>query len=53
MTDRIAEASPRFKAKMAGVSYLLKILTGAFAGVLVGRGLVVYGDAANLIATAC
>jgi intracellular septation protein A len=32
---------------------LLNILTGASAVVFVGRGLVVHGDAANLIATAC
>jgi hypothetical protein len=53
MMEQIAEASPRLKAKIAGVFYLLTILTGGFAAVFVGRGLVVYGDAANLIATAC
>jgi hypothetical protein len=46
--ERIAEASPRFKARIAGVFYLLTILTGAFALVSV-RGRLV----ANLIATAC
>ena len=45
MTERIAEASPRFKAKIAGVFYLLTILTGVFALFLRGR-LVVSGDAA-------
>ncbi len=50
MTERIAEASPRFKARIAGVFYLLTILTGAFAAVFAGRR---FGDAANLIATAC
>jgi hypothetical protein len=53
MTERIAEVSPRFKARIAGVFYLLTILMGAFAMVFAGRKLFVYGDAANLIATAC
>ena len=44
---------PRFKAKIAGVFYLLNILTVASALVFVGRSLVVYGDAAILIAAAC
>ena len=47
MTERIAEASPRFKARMATVFYLLVFVTGAFA--LFVRGRLV----ANLIATAC
>jgi len=45
MMERIAETSPRFKAKMAGVFYLLTILTGGFA-LFVGGRLVVSGDAA-------
>jgi len=44
--ERIAEASPRLKAKIAGVFYLLNILTGVFAEVFVRGRLVVYGDAA-------
>ena len=44
MTDRIREMSPRFKAKMAGVFYLLNGGTG-FAYSVRGR-LVVSGDAA-------
>ena len=48
MMERIAEAPPRFKARIAGVFYLLTFLTGAFAMVSVGGRLV-----ANLIATAC
>ena len=46
---------PRFKAKIAGVFYLLNILTGASALVFVGRSLVlvVYGDATILIVAAC
>jgi len=46
MTERIAEASPRSLARMAGVFYLLTILTGGFALVFVSGRLVVYGDAA-------
>ena len=53
MLEQIAEASPQFKAKIAGVVYLLNILTGALALVFFGRRLVVYGDAAILIAAAC
>src|SRR6266540_790576 len=48
MIERLAEASPQFKARIAGVFYLLTILTGAFALVVVSGRL-----AANLIATAC
>jgi hypothetical protein len=53
MAQRIAETSPRLKARIAGVFYLLNILTGVVSLVFVGRGLVVYGDAVNLIAAAC
>jgi hypothetical protein len=49
MMERIAEASPRFKAKLAGVFYLLNILTGALA--LFVRGKLAF--AAILIATLC
>ena len=53
MTERLTKTSPRLKARIAGVFYLLNILTGALAVVFIGRGLVVYGDAVDLIATAC
>ena len=43
--ERIAEPSPRFKARIAGLFYLLVFLTGAFALVAGGR-FVVSGDAA-------
>ena len=43
--EPIAEASPRLKARIAGVFYLLEMLTGGFALFVVGR-LVVSGDAA-------
>jgi len=48
MLERMAEASPRFKARIAGVFYLLTFVTGMFALVLVnGR------HVANLAGTAC
>src|SRR6266576_6356676 len=46
MTERIAETSPRFKARITGVLYLLTILTGIFAQGFVSGRLVVDGDAA-------
>ncbi len=46
MTDRIAEASPRFKARMAGVFQLLEALTATFGQVIVLNRLVVAGNAA-------
>ncbi len=53
MTDRTVEASPRPKARITGVVYLLYFLT-AVLGVFLIRGLVVSGDAAatanNLLA---
>ncbi len=48
MTKGVAEASPRFKARIAGVFYLLTFVAGVFALVSVSGRLV-----ANLIATAC
>ncbi len=45
MMERIAEASPRFKARIAGLFYLLTFVTGIFA-LLTGGRLVVSGDAA-------
>jgi hypothetical protein len=50
--ERIAEASPRFKARLAGVFYLLTMLTGVFAAVF-GRRVEGLFYAANLIADAC
>ena len=51
MMERIAEASPRPRARITGAVYLLYFLTAIFAE-FVGRRHVVYGDAANLIANA-
>ena len=44
--ERIAAASPRVTARMAGVFFLLTILTGLFAQGYVAERLVVSGDAA-------
>jgi hypothetical protein len=46
MMERIAEASPRFKARMAGVFQLLEALTATFGQVVVLGWLVVSGNAA-------
>jgi hypothetical protein len=46
MMERIAETSPRLKARITGALYLLTILTGIFAGGFVSGSLVVNGDAA-------
>jgi len=46
MMERIAEASPRFRARMAGVFYLLTILTRMIVEILVRGRLVVSDDAA-------
>ncbi|MBZ5688590.1 MAG: DUF4386 domain-containing protein [Acidobacteriia bacterium] len=46
MTHRIAESSPRLKARITGAFYLLTILTGVFAQGFVSGSLVVDGDAA-------
>jgi hypothetical protein len=49
----LREASPRRKAKLAGVFYLLTIVTGALAAVFTEPAVAVYGAAANLAATVC
>jgi hypothetical protein len=50
--ERIAEASPRPRARFTGVVYLLYFLTAVSAEVFVGRGRVVAFDAVNVIAYA-
>jgi hypothetical protein len=46
MTERIAETSPRFKARMAGVFQLLEAITAACPGVFILDRLVVSGNGA-------
>ena len=46
MMERIAEESPRFKARIAGAFYLITIITGVFAEVFVRGALVLRDDAA-------
>jgi uncharacterized protein DUF4386 len=50
--ERIAEASPRPRARITGAVYLLYFLTAVSAEVFVGRGRLVLYDAVNLIASA-
>jgi hypothetical protein len=52
MTDRTAGASPRSRARITGVVYLLYFLMAVSAEVFVGRGRLVVYDAVNLIAYA-
>jgi hypothetical protein len=52
MMQQIAEASPRFKARITGVVYLLYFLTAVSAEVLVGRTRPIAYDAVSLIADA-
>src|SRR6202142_2131979 len=53
LTQRLAEVSPRFKARMAGVFQLLEALTAGFGQVIVLDRLVVAGNpavsAANIL----
>src|SRR6267142_3118977 len=46
MMNPIADMSPRLKARITGVFYLLTILTGLFAQGFVARKLIVFDDAA-------
>src|SRR5258707_14743174 len=46
MTKRIAETSPRLKARITGVLYLVTMLTGIFGQGFVSERLVADGDAA-------
>jgi hypothetical protein len=47
MMERIEQASPRNKARITGMFYLLTMLTGLFAQGFVSQRLVVSGDAAT------
>jgi Domain of unknown function (DUF4386) len=53
MMERAAEASRGPRARATGVVYLLYFLTAVLGEFLIGRKLVVYGDAVSLIADAC
>ncbi len=53
MMDWIRETSPRSRARITGVVYLLYFLTAILAQLLTGRKLVAFGNATNLIATGC
>jgi hypothetical protein len=46
LTDRTTKTSPRLKARITGVFYLLTILAGIFAQFFVSDQLIVYGDPA-------
>jgi len=46
MMERIAETSPRSKARMAGVCQLMEAVTAAFGGVIIPGKLLVAGNAA-------
>ena len=50
MMERIAEASPQFKARTAGVFWLMVFLTGSLA-LFLGGGVV--ASAANIVASVC
>jgi hypothetical protein len=49
MIEQATGASPRFKARITGVVYLLYFLTAIFAEFLNGRKLIGYSNAANLV----
>ena len=51
--EQIREALPRRKARITGVVYLLYFLTAILAQLLVGRKLIAYGNATNVVATGC
>jgi Domain of unknown function (DUF4386) len=53
MIEGIRAMSPRFKARIAGIFYLLNILTAASALAFDSRGLQNYSDSAIFIATLC
>src|SRR5258706_6841559 len=48
MMERIAETSPRFKARMAGVCQLMEAVTAALGELIIPGKLVVAGNAVRL-----
>jgi hypothetical protein len=53
MMEWIRQTSSHPRARTTGAVYLLYFLTAILAQTLVGRKLVAYGNATNLIATGC
>ncbi len=49
--DASAEERPRLRGRVAGIFYVLNIISGSLALVFIRRKLVLYADAANLTAT--
>jgi len=49
--DRTAEERPRFWGRIAGIFYVLNIISGSLALIFIRRELAIYADAANLTAT--
>ena len=49
--DRRAEERPRIWGRVAGLFYVLNIISGSLALVFIRRELALYADAANLTAT--
>jgi hypothetical protein len=52
MADLISNASPRFRARITGIVYLLYFLTAVSADVFIGPSRLVFFDAVNLVAEA-
>jgi hypothetical protein len=50
--ETTADERPRFRARVAGVFYLLNIISGSLALFFIGRKLALYANAANVTATA-
>jgi hypothetical protein len=53
MAVPVAEASPHPRARMTGLVYLLYFLAAISAQLLIGRNLVLAGNATNLFASVC
>ncbi|MGA3033728.1 MAG: DUF4386 domain-containing protein [Terracidiphilus sp.] len=53
MTEPRQKAAPHPRARITGIVYLLYFLTAILAEILLGRKLVGYGRATNLVATGC
>ena len=49
--NRTAEERPRFWGRIAGIFYVLNVISGSLALIFIRRELAIYADAANLTAT--